>query len=151
MYRARVSTHLRSTIEQLAQTFTAGILQAIRSASLEDLRVAAAASSGGSAKARRAQAPSAAPASKASRAPAAPAAVTTAGGRLARRSPGDIEQVVDSIVGLVKQHKAGLRAEQIRAQLKLDKKEIGRPIAAALAAKRLTKKGEKRATTYFAR
>jgi hypothetical protein len=35
--------------------------------------------------------------------------------------------------------------------LKLSKQEITKPIAAALAAKKITKKGQKWATTYFAR
>jgi hypothetical protein len=137
-----VSTQLRSTIEQLAQRFTEGILQAIRSASLEDLRIAATASGAASGNGGRVRAAESAVVGRARR---------TETGRLARRSPLEIEEVVDSIVALVKQNKAGLRAEQIRVMLKLDKKEIGRPIAAALQAKRLTKKGEKRATTYYAR
>jgi hypothetical protein len=52
-------------------------------------------------------------------------------------------------VTLVKKHDKGLRAEQIRSQLGIAKKEWARPLEAALASKKLTKKGEKRATTYF--
>jgi hypothetical protein len=59
--------------------------------------------------------------------------------------------VADGIVSLVKKHKGGLRAEQIRAELGIAKKEWARPLEDALASKKLTKKGEKRATTYFAR
>ena len=40
--------------------------------------------------------------------------------------------------------------DQIRAELKIAKREWMRPLEAALASKKLTKKGEKRATTYFA-
>ena len=137
-----MGTNLKSTIDTLAQTFAAGILQAIRSAPLDEI-LGEGAGRGG-------------------RKPGRPAKATTAaestgggkrarGGRLARRTADDIQAVVESIVSLVKKSKGGLRAEQIRAQLNLDKREIGRPIAEALAKKKLTKKGEKRATTYFAK
>jgi hypothetical protein len=43
---------------------------------------------------------------------------------------------------------AGLRAEQIRAQLRWDKKTTTKAITMALAEKRITKTGQKRATTY---
>jgi hypothetical protein len=49
----------------------------------------------------------------------------------------------------VKKNPKGLRAEQIRAELGIDKREWMRPLEAALGSKKLTKKGEKRATTYF--
>jgi len=45
----------------------------------------------------------------------------------------------------------GLRSEQLQKALKLTKQEIVGPIAAALAAKKIVKTGEKRATTYFAK
>jgi hypothetical protein len=35
--------------------------------------------------------------------------------------------------------------------LKLDKKEITRPLAEALAAKKISKRGQKRSTAYFAK
>jgi hypothetical protein len=83
-------------------------------------------------------------------APGRPAAASTSK-RLARRSEKDIAAVADRIVALVKKHDKGLRAEQIRSQLGIAKKEWARPLEAALASKKLTKKGEKRATTYFAK
>lgn len=135
-----MGTNLKSTIDSLAQTFAAGILQAIRSAPLDEIL-----GEGGGRGGRK-------PGRPAKGAEAAPAAPKRGrGGRLARRSADDITAVVDSIVALVKKSKGGLRAEQIRAELNLDKREIGRPIAEALAKKKLTKKGEKRATTYFAK
>jgi hypothetical protein len=59
--------------------------------------------------------------------------------------------MADSIVALVKKHPKGLRAEQIRAELSIDKREWMRPLETALESKKLAKKGEKRATTYFAK
>jgi hypothetical protein len=72
-------------------------------------------------------------------------------GRLGRRSAGDIAALVDSIVVLHEKRPNGLRAEQIRSELGLEAKELPRPITEALAAKRIVKQGQKRATTYFAR
>jgi hypothetical protein len=37
--------------------------------------------------------------------------------RLRRRSPEDIAEILDSVVGLVRKHPQGLRVEQIRAEL----------------------------------
>jgi hypothetical protein len=56
---------------------------------------------------------------------------------------------VEAIVGLLDKHPQGMRAEQIRSSLGLDAKELPKPLADALAAKRISQKGEKRATTYF--
>ena len=67
-----------------------------------------------------------------------------------RRSAGDISKLTEKIVSLVAGNATGLRAEQIRAELGVPKAAIAKPIADALASGRLTKKGEKRATTYFA-
>lgn len=135
-------SNLRNAIEQLAATFADGVIAAIRSASFEEI-----ASLGGpttSARVRRggAAAAKAAPAGARSR--------IGKGGRLRRRSKADLGAVLDSIVALVSKHPDGLRAEQIRKELGLVAKELPRPLAEGLDSKRLTKKGEKRATTYFA-
>ncbi|NOU34870.1 MAG: DNA-binding protein, partial [Polyangiaceae bacterium] len=45
----------------------------------------------------------------------------------------------------------GLRAEEIREAIGVSAKELPRPLGDALDGKRITKKGQKRATTYFAR
>ena len=54
------------------------------------------------------------------------------------------------VVALVAKHPKGLRAERIRAELGIDKREWMRPLGLALDSKKLTKKGEKRSTTYYA-
>jgi hypothetical protein len=135
-----MSTQLRSTIEQLADAFVSGVLAAMRKAPLEEIldqtgrSVAKAAA--------RATGPRAA-------APAAPKAKSKTG-RLARRSPEELSKVLDDIVALLQKNPEGLRAEQIRDQLNLISKELPRPLADGVAAGRLRKTGEKRATTYFA-
>jgi hypothetical protein len=68
---------------------------------------------------------------------------------LPRRSADDIGAVVEQIVELLRQHPEGLRAEQIREALSLQAKELPRPLNEAVAAGRLGKSGQKRATTYF--
>ena len=71
-------------------------------------------------------------------------------GRLARRSIEDITKALDQVVALVKGKKDGLRAEQIRAALKMQSKEMPRVLKEGLDKKKLKAKGQKRATTYFA-
>jgi hypothetical protein len=140
-------TTLRSTISQLANEFAAGVLEAIRGASLQE--ILAESGAGGGVKARRGRPPAA----DSSRG----AGTTTGakrrgrGGRLGRRSAGDIAGLVQQIVQLLESKPEGLRAEQIREQLGLEAKELPRPIAEALSSRKIAKQGQKRATTYFAR
>ncbi|MCL2725334.1 MAG: hypothetical protein FWD69_12955 [Polyangiaceae bacterium] len=58
--------------------------------------------------------------------------------------------MIDSIVALLQNHPEGLRSEQIREQLGVAAKELPRPLADAMDQNRITKTGQKRATTYFA-
>ncbi len=161
---------LKDQIDTLAEEFSHGILAAIRAASLEDIlaeggrlppgvhagngagngrvgragvgRRAGAAYRNGAAResAPNGEEHAAAPAKRARRA-----------GRLARRSPEQIAVVVDSVVEALRKNKVGMRSEQLQKLLKLDKKEISGPLLEALATKKITKKGQRRATTYFAR
>ena len=143
-------SNLRMTLDHLASVFASSVLDAIRGASLQEIL---AESAGGGARRPgrpRLEATVATEASHAG-APSSPAGARRRRGRLARRSAGDISQIVDSIVSLLERRSDGLRAEQIRAELGLEAKELPRPIAEALASKRINKQGQKRATTYFAR
>jgi hypothetical protein len=127
------STSLRSHLSDLAQSFADSVLAAIRGASLDDL----VAESGRSAVGGR-EIPT--PFRKAK------------GGRLARRSPEQIAKTLDRVVGAVKASKGkGLRAEEIRKTLDLDVREVPRVLKEGLRTRKLTAKGQKRATTYFAR
>jgi hypothetical protein len=123
-----MATSLRSRLGDLASAFVASVVDAIRDASVEELF----AQQGGGRSSRR----------------VAPASGRAAG-RLARRSGQDIEAVIDQIVELIRQHPKGLRAEEIRAALGLEAKEMPRPLRQGLAAGRFTKSGQKRATTYL--
>lgn len=132
-YLAAMPTSLRQQLDQLAASFAAGLLAAIRAASIEDLL----AESGGS-----------------RRLPAAAGASESGGrarkaGRLARRSASDIESVVSRIEALLRSAPRGLRAEEIRRKLDLQPREMPRPLGEAIASGRLGKSGQRRATTYF--
>jgi hypothetical protein len=131
---------LHGTIQHLASQFAAGVLDAIRGASLEDI-LSETGGSGGGRRAGRSALPVVFPAGA--------AASRRKGGRLPRRSPKDIAKVVESIVTLLSGKPNGLRAEQIRAELNLEAKELPRPISEALASHKISKRGQKRATTYF--
>ncbi len=54
-------------------------------------------------------------------------------------------------MALLKKNKEGLRAEEIRSSLGMLAKEMPRILKEGLATKKLTSKGQKRATTYFAK
>src|SRR5580704_11581945 len=104
---------LKNRIEALAEEFSAGVLAAIRSASLEEIL------SEGSRGRASAGASASAPAL---RGPGRPRGRKS--GRLARRSPQQIAAVVESIVGALKKNKTGMRSEQLQKLDSLDKKEI---------------------------
>ena len=146
-----MSLDLRRTLHELASEFATAVLHAIRGASLHEILQE---TGGGGAKGRAASGASrgrgGAAGGKVAGGPKGKAG-RRKGGRLARRSPDDIAGVVDKIVGLLEKHASGLRAEDIRNKLGLEAKELPRPIADALGAKRIVKEGQKRATTYFAR
>jgi len=147
-----MSNALRNAIQQMAVEFATGVLNAIKGASLEDILAEtqraggghALGLTGGRAGARVGLRPTGPAGAGGAKRPA------NKPGRLGRRSPADIARVVGQIVSLLEAHPRGLRAEQIRDALDVQAKELPRPIAEALQAKRITKVGEKRATTYFA-
>ena len=71
-----------------------------------------------------------------------------------RRSDTELEKLAEKIVGVVRAHRDGISAEELKALLKLpsgraSQKIIARPIALALASKRVRKTGTRRATRYF--
>jgi hypothetical protein len=70
-------------------------------------------------------------------------------GRLQRRSAEDISKTLEVVVSLLGSRKNGLRAEQIRAELNMQAKELPRILKEGLSRKKLRTVGQKRATTYF--
>lgn len=130
---------LRQALEDQSRRFASEIVNALRSASLDELMSIA----GGEAF-RLPKLPG--------NAPSAPKAAKAANkeGRLNRRSPEDITRTLDNILAVLAVHPEGLRAEQIKEALNLDKREMPKPLALGLETGALTKSGNKRATTYFA-
>lgn len=134
---------LRNTIESLASEFAARVLDALRSASIDELvgvTAHGATTRRGPGRPRSDAAEGSASASPKRRG---------RGGRLGRRSAGDITRMIESIVDALQKSASGLRAEQLRATLGVEAKELPRPLAEAVSTGRITKTGQKRATTYF--
>jgi hypothetical protein len=129
---------LRSTLTALAGSFADSVLAAIRAASLEDLLSEVTDGKGR---------PGPLPPGLAEL-PGLPARGARRSGRLKRRSPGDIAEALNRVLALVKKSKTGLRAEQIRATLGMQSKEMPRVLKEGLAKRKLKAKGRKRATTY---
>jgi hypothetical protein len=124
------------TIQELAAKFAEGVVQALRSVSLEDLR----SKTGGRS-----------PASPVKRSPGRPrrggASEVPPEGK--RRSADDLAFARGMIVKYVRSH-PGAKAEAIRVALGIPKNKWAKPLADALAEKTLTKKGERGSATYWA-
>ncbi len=131
---------LHATINELASKFAHDLLRALRAASLDELV--------------RETAPGHVRASSASsHTPRAPQ--RKSGGKRIRRSPEELNEYANRIVALVAKHPKGIRAEDLKRALGIPPGNIGakvftKPLAFALASKKLTKRGARRATTYFA-
>jgi hypothetical protein len=146
-------TTLRQALHEIAVSFAVGVFSAVRAASLQELREGVAEAD--LEKGRPAPVPVTNGRSpKAAAAPLGaakgPAQKTTRSGRLRRRSPEEIAATLDNVVALVKRHRDGLRAEQIRSELGLEAKEMPRILKEGISTRKLRSKGQKRATTYFA-
>jgi hypothetical protein len=138
---------LRSQLNALAASFAEQVVAAIRGGSLHDL-----VNSGGAAHAGNGRAPRLARGGGGQPDPlAVPTKTRGKNGRLPRRSPEEITAMLNKVVLLVKTQKGGMRAEQIRAKLGMEPKEMPRILKEGVSTKKLTTKGQKRATTYFAK
>jgi hypothetical protein len=130
---------LRANLAAAAEAFAAELVASLRNMPLDELLETM---GEGAAKASTSSRPSPKR--------AAPAATSAPAAR-GRRAPEDLERITDLIVKLLRGHPKGMRTEEIRAALGLRREDVVRPIATALEAKKITKKGQKRATTYFAK
>ena len=136
--------NLRSQLDALAAAFATQIIGALQGASLHELVSADGGTVGNGRRARVVAGGGGQP---------DPLAVPKKGkpGRLRRRSDEEIAAVLSKVVLLVKTHKDGMRAEEIRSKLGMQSKEMPRILKQGVAKKKLTTKGQKRATTYFAK
>lgn len=139
---------LQSQLQALAATFAEQVLGAIRETSLDELggTKAGGGRSYGADPPKSFASPGATRKAVSERSPA-----PKANGRLRRRSDEEIAATLNKIVLLVKTQKNGLRAEEIRQKLGLLPKEMPRILKEGVSTKKLSSKGQKRATTYFAK
>jgi hypothetical protein len=135
---------LRSQLDALASNFAKAIVAALQGASLHEL---VGSDGGWASSGRKPRTVS----SAVTPTPTAPKAGPRKPGRLPRRSAEEIQAELDKIVSLVRKHKDGLRAEEIRSNLGMQSKEMPRILKEGISKKKLTSKGQKRATTYFAK
>jgi hypothetical protein len=83
---------------------------------------------------------------------AAPAFVSLSANRKkgAKRTPEELEQLIKKLHGYVSKN-PGQRIEQIAQGLDISTKELNLPAKKLISEKKLSTKGQKRATTYFAK
>jgi hypothetical protein len=136
---------LRTQLDALAATFATQIIAALQGASLHELVSADGGTVGNGRRARVAGG-----GGQPDPLSAGPKRVGK-NGRLRRRSDEEIATALNKIVLLVKTHREGMRAEEIRSKLGMLPKEMPRILKEGVAKKKLTTKGQKRATTYFAK
>jgi hypothetical protein len=134
---------LQSAIQNLSARFAIDLVGLLRNATLDELAalgtVPAAASNGASHAITKA-----APRAQANGIPK-----QLPSGRLRRRTEADLKEMVTEIVDLVKKHPGGVNAESIRADLKIERRELPKPLGMALATKKIKKQGRKRGTLYI--
>jgi DNA-binding NtrC family response regulator len=70
--------------------------------------------------------------------------------RGAKRSPKQLEHITEKLFTYVKEN-PGQRIEKVAADIGMRTKELTLPVKKLVADKKIATKGEKRATTYFAR
>ncbi len=66
-----------------------------------------------------------------------------------RRTVEAISALADRVFSEVRRHPEGIRAEKLRANVGLERSEIGRPVMLLLSVGRMRKTGETRRTTYY--
>jgi hypothetical protein len=138
---------LKTQLDALASSFASQIVEVIRGASLQELVSPDARIIGNGRRARVVAAGGGQPDP-----PSVPITPKRGkNGRLPRRSAEEIAKTLDKILLLVKTHKNGMRAEEIRSKLGMESKEMPRILKEGIARKKLSTKGQKRATTYFAK
>lgn len=89
-------------------------------------------------------------ATRGSGARSAPAQRASGRGKGAKRDPGELEALTTKLATYIKRN-PGQRIEQIGQELGITTKELVLPVRKLIAAKRVSTKGQKRATTYYAK
>jgi len=131
---------LHATLNALASQFAHDLLRALRAASLDDI---IAETSTEHVKSARPQSTKV-------------VGARAKNGKRIRRSPVQLQVLADHIVALVLKHPKGIRAEELKRAMGVAPGNVGakvftKPLAVALASKRISKRGNRRATIYAAR
>ncbi len=138
---------INQQIEQRIQTFVTVLSGLVRAAAMDAVQAALGGNAHPAAPAAK-RGPgrpkkNAAPAAKSGRAPKAK------GGTRGRRTPAQIEAIVDDVLSYIKAH-PGMRSEKIRAGMKIDRPALRDALDRLGDAKKIKMKGVKRAATYTA-
>ncbi|MEP7049595.1 MAG: DNA-binding protein [Pseudomonadota bacterium] len=129
---------ISDTIRAALDSFVDDISNLIQQAALESVEQALAGAS-------------AIPSRRGARASAAPAFAALASRKKgAKRTPEELEQLIKKLHGYIAKN-PGQRIEQIAASLDISTKELNLPAKKLISEKKLSTKGQKRATTYFAK
>jgi HPt (histidine-containing phosphotransfer) domain-containing protein len=136
----RQMANISDTIRSALEAFVDDISNLIQQAALESVEAALAGASaipGRRGRGARAAAPSF-------------AALSQSRKKGAKRTPEELEQLIKKLHGYIAKN-PGQRIEQIAQSLDISTKELNLPAKKLISEKKLSTKGQKRATTYFAK
>jgi hypothetical protein len=136
----REMANINDTVRAALEAFVDDISSLIQQAALESVEAALAGAS--TIPGRRGRGPRAVVASL------APSAASRKKG--AKRTPEELEQLIKKLHGYIAKN-PGQRIEQIASSLDISTKELNLPAKKLISEKKLSTKGQKRATTYFAK
>ena len=130
---------LHATINELASQISHDLVRALRGASLDDI-IAETSRSHVRHQTRSPQA----------------AGTRPKNGKRTRRSADQLQQLANHIIALVLKHPKGIKAEELKRAMGVAPGNVGakvftKPLAVALASKKISKRGKRRATVYTAR
>jgi hypothetical protein len=138
----RKSAALERSLRQLARSFAERLVQALIAARVDELAVVDSVSLPPPRPRRRAPVSRTVTATRSRKRSATPR-------KSAEALIEDRSRALDGVAELLRDKPTGLRGEQIRAHLRLDKRLFLQAVADGLDVGRLRKTGERRATTYF--
>lgn len=143
---------IQTSLQSLANTFVQGVLKTLSTASLNELSALTSGAEGG----RRGRAPAGVVAVVEAGRKGARGALGAKGsrarggtGRRIRRSSDDVVALADKVAEFVRGAGGDVAVSDIAKALDVDTADITRPVAIALQAGKIQKRGEKRLTRYF--
>lgn len=135
---------LEQTLTEIAIRFADSILQAVRSAPFGELKAEIQ-------NAPTARTPAAGRSKSVAKAPVRGAKEVPAARKTARKGGRGGSATAEDVLALLRQHPEGMRAEQLKGALGVDRTVLSPLLAEVVSSRRAIKKGQARATTYFVR